>query len=247
MRLDKLTTVGAVCLTFGALCPPGAAQEPAKKPDEKTAARLEKLWADLASADEARAVRATLGLAANPKESLPFLADRLRPVKVDAASVAKLIKQLDSDDFDTREAAGRELEYLGKFAKAVLEKHLTEDTSPEAKRAIRVLIEKMPGDEKAAPPPSPKIRGRSVSIQSGNGEIQIIIDGKPLDLSAYAPRLPPPPPTGWARAVRAAAVLEHLGTPDARQLLEKLAGGEADAPPTKAAKEALERMKNKSD
>ncbi len=242
MLLDRLKTLAATFLALGAVCATSAAQEPAKK----TAARLEKLWTDLASADEARAVRATLGLAANPKEALPFLADRLRPVKVDAASIAKLVKQLDSDDFDTREVAGRELEYLGKFAKAALEKQLADDSSPEAKRAIRVLIDKMPGDEKA-PPLSPKIMGRSVSIRSGNGEIQIIIDGKPLDLAAYVPKLPPPPPVGWARAARAAALLEHLGTPEARRLLEKVADGEPDAPPTKAAKEALERLKNKSD
>ena len=164
-------------------------------------------------------------------------------MKVDAASIAKLVKLLDSDDFETRQEAGRELEYLGKFAKATLEKHLADATPIEAKRAIRVLIDKMPGDEKGPVPP-PKIMGRSVSIRSGNGEIQIIIDGKPLDLTAYAPKLPPPPPTGWARAVRATAVLEHLGTPEARLLLEKVAAGEADAPPTKAAKEALERLKN---
>jgi hypothetical protein len=238
MLLHKFREVGAALLALGAVC-----ASPAQDP---TAARLERLWADLASHDEARAARATLGLAANPKESLPFLAERLRPVKVDAAAIAKLVKQLDSDDFDTREAAGRELEYLGKFAKAALEKHLTDDSSTEAKRAIRVLIDKMPGDEKAPPPP-PKIKGRSVSIRSGNGDIDIIIDGKPLDLGAYVPKLPPPPPTGWARAARAAAVLEHLGSPEARRLLERLADGEADAPPTRAAKEALERLKNKSD
>jgi hypothetical protein len=246
MLLYRLKTVVATFLVLGAVCATSAAQEPAKKLDEMAAPRLERLWADLTSADEARAVRATLGLAANPKESFPLLANHLRPVKVDAASIAKLVKQLDSDDFDTREAAGRELEYFGKFARAALEKHLADDASPEAKRAIRVLIDKMPGDEKTPSLP-PKIMGRSVSIRSGNGEIQIIIDGKPLDVAAYVPKLPPPPPVGWVRAARATAVLEHLDTPEARRLLEKLADGEPDAPPSKAAKEALERLKNKAD
>jgi hypothetical protein len=217
----------------------GTAQEPI----QKSTARLEALWADLASTDETRAVRATLGLAANSKEAVPFLKERLKPVKVDAAAVAKLVKQLDSEDFETRETAARDLEYLGKFAKAVLEKHMAETESAEAKRAIRVLIDKMPSDEKA-PPPAPKIKGNSVSIRSGGGEIQIFIDGKQLDLTAYAPKPPPVPYMGWIRAARATAVLEHLASPDARQLLEKLAEGEADAPPTKAAKEALVRLKN---
>jgi hypothetical protein len=43
-------------------------------------------------------------------------------------------------------------------------------------------------------------------------------------------------------------VLEQIGTPQARQLLQILAGGEADALPTKEAKAAVERLlKNRKD
>src|SRR5207248_580532 len=48
----------------------------------------------------------------------------------------------------------------------------------------------------------------------------------------------------WVRAVRAAIVLEHIATPEARQLLQTLAKGEAEALPTKEAKAALDRFKN---
>src|SRR6266536_842074 len=78
---------------------------------------LDKLWADLASADEATSTRAILALAAAPKDSIPFLKDRLKPVKVDADRVAKLVKQMENPKFAEREAASRELttdvEYLG--------------------------------------------------------------------------------------------------------------------------------------
>ncbi len=237
MLLTQPKRMIAALLVLGAVRG-AAAQEPA----QKTAARLEALWADLASTEEARATRATLKLAANSKDAVPYLKERLKAVKVDAAAVAKLVKQLDSDDYETRESAARELEYLGKFAKAVLEKHVADTESTETKRALRSLIDKIPVDEKT-PPPTPKIKGNSVSIRSGGGEIQIFIDGKLLDLTAYAPKPPPAPYMGWIRAARATAVLEHLATTDARQLLEKLADGEPEAPPTKAAKEALERLK----
>ena len=50
----------------------------------------------------------------------------------------------------------------------------------------------------------------------------------------------------WLRAKRAIMVLEHIATPEARELLKTLADGEADALPTKEAKAALERLANPS-
>jgi len=42
------------------------------------------------------------------------------------------------------------------------------------------------------------------------------------------------------RVERAVKVLERIGTPEAMQILQTLSQGEADALPTRAAKEALE-------
>jgi WD40 repeat protein len=50
------------------------------------------------------------------------------------------------------------------------------------------------------------------------------------------------PPPDLVRALRAVEVLENLGTPAAKKVLEELAKGGADAPPTAAAKEALGRL-----
>jgi hypothetical protein len=47
----------------------------------------------------------------------------------------------------------------------------------------------------------------------------------------------------WVRAARAVAVLEQIGTPEAKKILEALTDGESEALPTKAAQEALERLK----
>jgi RNA polymerase sigma factor (sigma-70 family) len=56
-----------------------------------------------------------------------------------------------------------------------------------------------------------------------------------------------PPSALWVRAVRAVVVLEHIATPAARQVLETVAQGEADALPTKEARAAVERLKKKSE
>ena len=46
----------------------------------------------------------------------------------------------------------------------------------------------------------------------------------------------------WTRAQRAIVLLEHIGTPEAESVLKEMATGHPDAQPTKAAKEALERI-----
>jgi hypothetical protein len=56
---------------------------------------------------------------------------------------------------------------------------------------------------------------------------------------------PAGPPRSWVRAARAVGILEHINTPEARQLLQELADGEADALPTVEAKAALERLDQK--
>jgi hypothetical protein len=238
MRRITALPIIAVYLTLGLAAT--ATAQPA-------ATNLDKLWADLASADEATSTRAILALAAAPKDSIPFLRDRLKPVKVDADRVAKLVKQMESPKFAEREAASRELaadvEYLGRFAKPALEKYQGEGTSAEARRRVRELIDRIPPDSAAAPGEPPRLTGKSVGVKNANGQITIIIDGKMLDLNSVVPKPLPCPPAGWVRAARAAAILEHLGTTDARRVLESLATGEPDAPPTKAAKAALERMK----
>jgi hypothetical protein len=91
------------------------------------------------------------------------------------------------------------------------------------------------------PPEAGKIQGRAVSIQNNGGQIKIVIDGKPIDLTPRVIEKPGSRPT-WLRAARANAVLEHIGTPEALAVLKAMATGEANLLPTKSAQEAIQRL-----
>jgi hypothetical protein len=212
----------------------------------QTATNLDSRWADLASGDEGKATRALLALAATPKETTAYLKDNLMPVKADPKRVAQLIKQLDSSNFVVRQKAMNELEYFGKYIKAELEAGIKEGATVEAKMRMQQLIEKMPVAKKEEPMPLgiPKARpGGTITVSNVNGQITILVDGKPINMAPPAPLPPPGPPTHWLRAVKAIMILEHIGTPEARQVIEAMAAGESDALPTIAAREALDRLK----
>lgn len=230
--------LGAAALIVGAAAALGQTTDSTPKQD-----RLEAAWAELASTDEARSTRALLLFAAAPKEATAFLKSHLRPVRVNGERIADLVARMGDDRFQVREMAYKELEaeamYLGKYAKPNLEK-LMAGAGQEAKNRLRRLIDQLPTDAKPAAA-LPKLAGRSVSVNNVNGNIKIVIDGVPLDLAATAPP-PPGPNMAWVRAVRATVVLETFGTPEARAIINDVAGGETEALPTREAKNALERL-----
>ncbi|HEY7429034.1 MAG TPA: hypothetical protein VH682_32685, partial [Gemmataceae bacterium] len=112
-------------------------------PATLTAAELETLWADLASADAARAYWAMHQLAAAPQSSLPFLRKRLQPVApVDERRVARLIADLNSEDFAVRQKATATLRELADQPLASYRKALEGKPSLETRRRLEDLLEK---------------------------------------------------------------------------------------------------------
>jgi WD40 repeat protein len=165
-----------------------------KPPARLSPKDLSNLWNDLSGTDAAKAYRAIWALADAPGQSVPFLSARVHPIPPpDAAQVARLIADLDSDRFEMRERASRELEKLGGLAKPALRKTLAGEPSGEVRRRLEKLLAK--GDD-----------------------------------AAYLPEQ------------RAVEVLEHIATPEARELLRTLGGGAADARLTREAKAALKRL-----
>jgi WD40 repeat protein len=102
---------------------------------------VERLWSDLASVDGPRAHRAVWEMTAADRLAVPFLAGRLKPVApVEAERQARLIGDLDSDQFAVRRQAEKELEQLGELVEPALRRALAGKPSPEVRRLLEALL-----------------------------------------------------------------------------------------------------------
>lgn len=99
----------------------------------------ERLWADLADSDAAKAYRA-MQVMFGSEQAVNLLRKRLRPAAaVDAARLNRLVAELDSDDFAAREKATQDLTALGERAESVLRTALPK-ASAEARRRIEEIL-----------------------------------------------------------------------------------------------------------
>jgi WD40 repeat protein len=134
------------------------------QPDRLTANELENCWVALArSSEQAYSVVWTL---AASNQAVQFLKERLRPVPpVAAERVARLIAELDSDEFATRERATKELEDLEERAEAALREAAASGSTEVRWRATRLL------DKLSAPilPPERLRQLRAVAALEYNG------------------------------------------------------------------------------
>ncbi|HVS37006.1 MAG TPA: hypothetical protein VMS17_15705 [Gemmataceae bacterium] len=162
-----------------------------------TPERLASLWDDLADGDAGTAWHAGWQLTADPSASVAFLQKHLRPAAVDAERIARLLADLDSEDFEAREKASGELAALGEVAGPALRRALEDKPSAEARQRLEELVRRLGG---------------------------LVTDAE------------------QARVLRGVEVLEHMGTADARRLLEELAEGAEGSRQTREAKAALERL-----
>jgi WD40 repeat protein len=118
------------------------------------AAEVAQLWADLGGNDAARAFRARWKFVGVPKQAVRFLAERLEPRCTDPQEgAAEFIRDLDSDDFTTRDTAARELERLANAAHLELIRALQRPPSLEFRRRVEQLLARL------KPGPVPALEG----------------------------------------------------------------------------------------
>jgi RNA polymerase sigma factor (sigma-70 family) len=99
-------------------------------------------WTTLSAEDAAAAYRAVQALAADPARSIPYLRQRLHPVAaIDHKHLTRLITDLDSDRFEVRDRATKELAKLGEQALNAVRKALDGEPTLETKRRLEQLLE----------------------------------------------------------------------------------------------------------
>ncbi|MGE3808280.1 MAG: hypothetical protein AB7K24_26770, partial [Gemmataceae bacterium] len=105
------------------------------------APKLDKLWTALGNEESAPAWKAQVELSRHPVQSADLVKDRLRPVVApDAKEMARLIVDLDAEEFDTREQARAKLAAHGELAVPALKKALAGDVTLEVKQQLERLI-----------------------------------------------------------------------------------------------------------
>lgn len=112
--------------------------------------RIEALWSDLAGAAP-QAYDALQILHRASQQIVPYLRGRLRPMKID---YARLIRDLDSDEFVVRQKASEQLADYGRVAEKPLREALKNRPTLEVRRRIEELlvqIEEAPDVIRAAP------------------------------------------------------------------------------------------------
>lgn len=118
---------------------------PAPKPPVRRALSPEKLdaaWQALLGADATRAFQALWALRAVPDQALPLLRRHLRPAAPDQKLIARLVADLDSEDFAEREKATAELAKLGSSAVEPLRDALKAARSAEVRRRLKEMLDK---------------------------------------------------------------------------------------------------------
>src|SRR5262249_26230428 len=87
------------------------------------------------------------------EQGVSVMRDRLRPAApIDADKLARLLKDLDSPNFEVRDKASRELVEIGQTIVAPLRKALSKSPAPEVRRRVEEVLElSAPGRPRAKP------------------------------------------------------------------------------------------------
>jgi hypothetical protein len=133
------------------------------------------LWAELAGADARKAHAAIWTLVAAPEQAVALLRGRLHPIDGIAADRMRgLLADLDSDQFDARERAAKQLTEFEELAEPALRGALKANPSLEKRRRIELLL----STPKTVRSPETLRHLRAIQVleQVGNGDARQVLE-----------------------------------------------------------------------
>lgn len=191
-------------------------------------------WNDLLDHDEVVAGRAVLLLYRSAGAAVPLLKVKCVPMKLSEERCRELLKQLGSEDEKTWQAARNEFEYFD--PRLALDLPNLYELVPDGPARIRLTAVLM-GQRSAAniEPPIRVTFERDGSCGLRTNRFSSRLEHKLEHLYTRE---------GW-RLCTAARLLRQIDTPDAVKVLERIATGHKEAPPTVWAREILAGKKEK--
>jgi RNA polymerase sigma factor (sigma-70 family) len=139
----RLVTASEDCtLLVWDLAGPAAQLKAPLAPGEK---ELRSAWDDLGAPQGEKGFAALQTLTAARDHGVALIRERLRPIAPpDETKVQRLLTALDSDQFEERDHAARELRVLGEAVESQLRRFLAAKPSTEAARLVKELLEGLP-------------------------------------------------------------------------------------------------------
>jgi hypothetical protein len=230
----------AVMSLVGFAPAPHAAPLPRPSP-EKVRQELDALWLDLLSADELTAGRALLKLAAWPDDTVGYLKERLEPLQLTRERAKQLLADLGGANEKTARSAFAQLQYFDPRLVLGDQELRAALVDPATDRRLAEVLLDLPMHALGTGywhwnSPDNKVYRFTQGPKIQNRDIAIAVK----DLGTQGRK------ATWIRAIRAIALLEQIGTSEAKKLLESLATGHPDAAPTRAAQTALHRLRKRA-
>lgn len=195
-------------------------------------------WWKKLELDEPESSRALLKLSRDPVGAIAVFRAKLKPLKLDGDRLKDLIVQLSSEDEKIWHTAFEELEYFDpRLALDLVTLMDIVQVNPVRSRLTEVLSGREAGSLKDQDIQLRPVGADGYNFSGGIGSWWAEHKIERLKGQGWGN-----PKKKWQRALRAIALLEQMGTPEAQALLEDLAAGHPEAQPTIFAKECLERL-----
>jgi hypothetical protein len=198
--------------------------------------QMETWWSDLEKG-EADASRALLAMSTQPEQTVKFLKDKLKPLKLDPVRLKAYLLRLGSSNEALWKEAFEDLEYYDPRLAMDLQTLMDRITEPLARQR---LVEVLSGSKAG------RLKDKTVGLRN-LGKYYNFFAGpaawgaeheiSKINISTFGGSK-----RKWTRAVRAIMLLGHIGTPDAVAVLKNMATGHPEAQPTRVASEVLDRL-----